>query len=59
VPTSRSPTSRGYPAHGSSASVFHHHLAILAVRPDRQGQGTGTALLAAHHGTFDWHGIAA
>ena len=27
------------------AGVFHEHLAILAVRPDRQGQGTGTALL--------------
>ena len=37
----------------------HHHLAILAVRPDTQGQGTGTALLQAHHATFDWQGIAA
>ena len=27
------------------AGIPHHHLAILAVRPDRQGRGTGTALL--------------
>jgi GNAT superfamily N-acetyltransferase len=31
----------------------HHHLAILAVRPDRQGRGIGTALLDAHHATLD------
>lgn len=31
----------------------HHHLAILAVRPDRQGHGVGTALLRAHHATLD------
>jgi GNAT superfamily N-acetyltransferase len=41
------------------AGALHHHLAILAVRPDQQGQGTGTALLRAHHATFDWQGIAA
>lgn len=41
------------------ADVLHHHLAILAVRPDKQGQGIGTALLQAHHATFDWQGIAA
>lgn len=40
------------------AGVFHHHLAILAVRPDSQGQGIGTALLQAHDATFDWQGIA-
>jgi ribosomal protein S18 acetylase RimI-like enzyme len=27
----------------------HHHLAFLAVRPGRQGQGLGTALLHHHH----------
>ena len=27
----------------------HHHLAILAVHPGRQGQGTGSALLRAYH----------
>jgi GNAT superfamily N-acetyltransferase len=27
--------------------------AILAVRPDRQGQGTGTALLCAYHALLD------
>ena len=41
------------------AGVFHHHLAILAVRPDTQRQGTGTALLQAHHAAFDWQGITA
>jgi GNAT superfamily N-acetyltransferase len=41
------------------AGVLHHHLAILAVRPDQHGQGIGTALLQAHHATFDWQGIAA
>lgn len=34
-------------------TIAHHHLAILAVRPDRQGQGIGTALLRAHHATLD------
>ena len=38
--------------------ALHHYLAILAVRPDQQGQGIGTALLQAHHATFDWQGIA-
>ena len=38
------------------AGVAHHHLAILAVRPDRQGQGTGTALLDAHHAVLDERG---
>lgn len=37
----------------------HHHLAILAVRPDRQGQGTGTALLDAHHTVLDQKGMTA
>jgi GNAT superfamily N-acetyltransferase len=37
----------------------HHHLAILAVRPDRQGQGTGTALLNAHHAVLDQQGTTA
>jgi GNAT superfamily N-acetyltransferase len=37
----------------------HHHLAILAVRPDRQGHGTGSALLRAHHAALDRDGIAA
>jgi GNAT superfamily N-acetyltransferase len=31
----------------------HHHLAFLAVRPDRQGLGLGTALLRAHHQYLD------
>jgi GNAT superfamily N-acetyltransferase len=39
--------------------TFHHHLAILAVRPDKQGQGTGTALLHAHHARLDDKGIPA
>jgi GNAT superfamily N-acetyltransferase len=33
--------------------IPHHHLAILAVRPDRQGQGTGTALLRSYHEILD------
>jgi GNAT superfamily N-acetyltransferase len=37
----------------------HHHLAILAVRPDSQGQGTGTMLLRAHHAALDDDGIPA
>jgi GNAT superfamily N-acetyltransferase len=31
----------------------HHHLAILAVHPERQGRGLGSALLAAHHSALD------
>jgi GNAT superfamily N-acetyltransferase len=41
------------------AGTFHHHLVILAVRPDRQGQGIGTALLDAHHTTLDQDGTPA
>jgi GNAT superfamily N-acetyltransferase len=40
------------------AGAMHHYLAILAVRPDQQGQGTGTALLQAHHATLDGQNIA-
>jgi ribosomal protein S18 acetylase RimI-like enzyme len=39
--------------------IRHHHLAILAVRPYRQGQGTGSALLDAHHAYLDEQGITA
>lgn len=31
----------------------HHHLPMLAVRPDHQGSGIGTALLDAHHRVLD------
>lgn len=41
------------------AGTYHHHLAILAVRPDRQGQGIGTALLHAHHAVLEDQGIPA
>jgi GNAT superfamily N-acetyltransferase len=34
-------------------TIAHHYLAILAVRSDRQGQGTGTALLEAYHHHLD------
>jgi GNAT superfamily N-acetyltransferase len=37
----------------------HEHLAILAVRPGRQGQGTGTALLDARHAVLDQQGTTA
>ncbi len=39
--------------------VAHHHLAILAVHPDLQGRGIGTALLDAHHAILDTDGIVA
>jgi GNAT superfamily N-acetyltransferase len=34
-------------------SVAHHHLAFLAVHPDRQGQGLGTRLLRHHLAVLD------
>lgn len=37
----------------------HHYLAMLAVRPDRQGRGIGTALLRYHHLVLDRTGISA
>lgn len=41
------------------AGIFHEHLAILAVRPDRQGHGVGTALLDAHHADLEDQGVPA
>jgi GNAT superfamily N-acetyltransferase len=41
------------------AGTYHHHLAILAVHPDRHGQGIGTALLHAHHAVLEDQGIPA
>jgi GNAT superfamily N-acetyltransferase len=41
------------------AGTAHHHLAILAVSPARQDQGTGTALLSAHHAVLDELGMTA
>jgi GNAT superfamily N-acetyltransferase len=41
------------------AGIFHEHLAILAVRPDHQGQGTGTALLDSRHADLEDQGIPA
>jgi GNAT superfamily N-acetyltransferase len=38
---------------GHPAEPAHHHLAFLAVRPDRQGLGIGSALLLAHHQFLD------
>ena len=35
------------------AGIRHQHLAMIAVRPGRQGAGTGTALLLAHHDRLD------
>lgn len=37
----------------------HHHLAFLAVRPDHQGRGLGSALLADHHARLDQRRVAA
>jgi GNAT superfamily N-acetyltransferase len=39
--------------------VTHHHLAILAVHPDWQDIGIGTALLDTHHAILDQQGIPA
>jgi GNAT superfamily N-acetyltransferase len=39
--------------------VAHHHLAILAVRPDQQGRDIGTALLHVHHTALDRGGVPA
>ena len=36
----------------------HHHLAMLAVRPDQQHCGIGNALLAHHHTHLDRYAIA-
>jgi GNAT superfamily N-acetyltransferase len=41
------------------AGMAHHHLAILAVRPGRQGQGTGSLLLRAYHDTLNDNGTPA
>lgn len=41
--------------HHHPARTAHHHLAILAVRPDRQGQGTGSLLLQAYHHILNRH----
>lgn len=35
----------------------HHHLALLGVRGDRQGQGIGSALLRHHHAELDRTGV--
>lgn len=40
-------------------TVPHHHLALLAVTPRRQGTGWGTALLRHHHTRLDAHAIPA
>ncbi len=37
----------------------HHYLAYLAVQPDRQRRGLGSALLAHHHAQLDQQGIPA
>jgi GNAT superfamily N-acetyltransferase len=39
--------------------IAHRHLAILAVRPDRQGRGSGTALLRWGHELLDRDGSPA
>lgn len=37
----------------------HHHLAFLAVRPNWQRQGLGSALLRHYHARLDGKGVAA
>jgi predicted N-acetyltransferase YhbS len=39
--------------------AHHHHLAFLAVRPDRQNRGLGSALLRHHHQQLDGTGLGA
>jgi GNAT superfamily N-acetyltransferase len=41
------------------AGIPHRYLAILAVRPGRQSQGTGTALLGSYHLALDRDGTPA
>jgi GNAT superfamily N-acetyltransferase len=41
------------------AGPLHEHLAILAVHPQRQGQGVGSTLLSAHHHDLDRDGVPA
>jgi GNAT superfamily N-acetyltransferase len=41
------------------ADIPHYYLAMLAVRPDRQGRGTGTALLRTFHAALDQAGTPA
>ena len=41
------------------AGIAHYHLAMLAVRPDRQGQRIGSALLHAYHQMLDGAGVPA
>jgi GNAT superfamily N-acetyltransferase len=48
----------GFEAHHPAGAV-HQHLAILAVRPDRQRHGIGTALLDHRHATLDRDGAPA
>lgn len=42
--------------HAAHPDGGHAHLALLAVRPDRQGQGLGTTLLEHHHRLLDERG---
>jgi GNAT superfamily N-acetyltransferase len=46
-------------ARNHPAGPDYHHLAILAVRPDRQRQGTGSLLLRAYHDLLDSRGTPA
>jgi GNAT superfamily N-acetyltransferase len=39
--------------------VVHHHLAFLAVQPDRQGEGIGGHLMEQHHRRLDAAGVGA
>lgn len=41
------------------AGTAHHHLALLGVRPERQGRGIGSALLHARHQDLDQDGLPA
>lgn len=45
--------------HAHHPTEVHHYLAFLAVHPDHQGHGLGSALLAHHHRVLDTRGIPA
>lgn len=44
---------------GHPAGTAHHHLALLGVRPGRQGDGLGSELLREHHCWLDQAGVPA
>lgn len=48
-----------FDAHYPHHARYHHHLAFLAVRPDRHNRGLGSILLRHHHRQLDDAGLGA